>query len=153
MNDHLSELILGDLIVIHNLLGLEVKDSQVLILSNRIHGIFLSVDVRAYHRVLVNLVFPQLSIGHWVLDINLNRHNGTVLASNDEIIELLIPAKVPGGRLEGPSPDLLIVLLLSLGVLEHPGLEAPWADLITLTILELVFIEVEAESKKLELGV
>lgn len=73
MYDHFIEFGLGNLVVVDDLLGLEIENSKVLVLSNGVHEVLLGVDERACDFTLVDFVFSELSVLHRLLDIDLDR--------------------------------------------------------------------------------
>ena len=113
---------LGDLVVVDHLLRLEVEDPEVFVLPNGEHVVAGGVDVGAHHCLCVHLVLAQLRVLHRGLDVDLDGHDGSVLTAYDEVVQSPVPGEGGGGAFEGPAPDLLVVLFLALGVLEHPGL-------------------------------
>jgi hypothetical protein len=96
MDQHLSQLRLGNLIVIDDFLSLKVENSEVLVLTNGVHIVSLSIDPGVDNSLTVDLVLSKLSVLHWRLDINFDWDDSSVVATDDKVVQVGVPAEALG---------------------------------------------------------
>lgn len=96
MDQHLGQLGLGNLVVVDDFLSLEIEHSEVLVFTDGVHEVSLGIDPGIHDLTLVDFVLSELSVLHWGLDIDFDWHDGTVVTTDDQVVEVSIPAQTLG---------------------------------------------------------